>query len=122
MKRNQGKYSEAHGGARRHHLIKAHGFRTIPRLPRNDLVHSAVAAARKKHNLEIGWKAVWTAYNEARWPGAHRIALQGKTIVRRAGFVVHRHTCIDCGQEMDRGDAPKRNPCACDPNAHNAPP
>ena len=25
VKRNQGKYSEAHGGARRHHLIKAHG-------------------------------------------------------------------------------------------------
>ena len=70
LKKNQGKYSDAHGGARRHHLIKAHGFRTMPRLPRNDLVHSAVAAAaaRKKHNLEIGWKAVWTAYNEARWP------------------------------------------------------
>ena len=123
VKRNQGKYSEAHGGARRKHLFKVHGFRTIPHLSRNDLVHSAVAtAARKKHNLEIGWKAVWTAYNEAKWPGAHRIALQGRTIVRKAGFVVHRHTCIDCGQEMDRGDVPKRNPCACDPNAHNAPP
>ena len=107
VKRNQGKYSEAHGGARRKHLIKVHGFRTIPHLSRNDLVHSAVAtAARKKHNLEIGWKAVWTAYNEAKWPGPHRIALQGRTIVRKAGFVVHRHTCIDCGQEMDRGDVP----------------
>ena len=51
---------------------------------------------------------MWTSYNEARWPGAHRVALQGKTIVRRAGFV----TLAGNGSR----DVLKRNPCACDPD------
>ena len=78
--------------------------------------------ARQRLRQDVGWKAVWSAYNKDKWPGAHRIDFQGRRRVRPNGYVAHKRTCEDCGLEIDRGDIPKCGPCKQNPEAELAPP
>ena len=118
----QGKYCNSHYTHRKRHLLKAHGVKKPPPLPKFGLHVNAVrTAARVKLNRDVFWKAIWEAYNRERWPGSHRIAFEGSRTISKGGFGVWNHRCLDCNYVMPRGNIPKSGPCPKSSNASQFP-
>ena len=65
----------------------------------------SLPAFQRKHFHEIGWKAIWEAFQSKRWPGSHDLAFEG--IVSETNKTRRwSHTCKTCQHSILRINCP----------------